>query len=322
MKKNEHCRCEDVGNLFFFGIIVLEDQASSRRRTPFHNRSLKQMQINRYCSLFSMLTSSLIAFLSVSILYGADNPERYPLPAKSIQFKAFDGSLERYLEYAPPTFDESKTTTLFIILHGHGSDCEQGFSGKNAEFRAFNDVAETHNAIVVSPDYRAKTSWMGPAAEKDLVQIIEEQKAKRRIDRVVLSGGSMGASSTFSFIALHPELIDGAIACNGTANHIEYENFQDAISTSFGGSKSEVPQEYKNRSGEYFPERFLGIKIAVTLGGQDTVVPPDSARRLASAIQKLGGEVLVIDRPEIGHWTNYDDSFEAASYVFDKLDAK
>jgi hypothetical protein len=37
--------------------------------------------------------------------------------------------------------------------------------------------------LVVSPDYRAKTSWMGPDAEADLLQILEEVKGKNRVSR-------------------------------------------------------------------------------------------------------------------------------------------
>ena len=52
--------------------------------------------------------------------------------------------------------------------------------------------------------------------------------------------------------------------------------------------KSEVPLEYKKRSGEYY-RALLNNPTAITLGTLDTVVPPDNARRLAQTIQKIGG---------------------------------
>ena len=43
---------------------------------------------------------------------------------------------------------------------------------------------------------------------------------------------------------------------NGTANHLEYHNFQDAVSEGFGGTKQAIPEEYKRRSAEHWPERY------------------------------------------------------------------
>ena len=59
-----------------------------------------------------------------------------------------------------------------------------------------------------------------------------------------------------TFAAIHPERVDGVASMNGTANHLEYENFQDAIAESFGGTKAKIPREYKKRSAEYWPERL------------------------------------------------------------------
>lgn len=238
------------------------------------------------------------------------------------KFIAFDKTEQCYFEHVPQGFDKQKTTTLILALHGHGSDLGQIFNGVYAEFNAILDVASTSNAIVVSPQYRGTTSWMGPAAEKDVIQIIIEQKERRQIDRIIITGASMGGSSSLTFTALHPELVDAVVAMNGTANHLEYEHFQDAIAESFGGTKSEIPLEYKNRSAEYFPENFLGKPTAITLGSLDNIVEPDSARRLASIIEKIGGDVLLIERKGEGHRTGYADAKAALEYVFKKLDSR
>ena len=63
--------------------------------------------------------------------------------------------------------------------------------------------------IYVSPDYRAKTSWMGPKAEADVVQIIRDLKKRHRIGRVFITGGSMGGTAALTFAALHPDLVAG-----------------------------------------------------------------------------------------------------------------
>ena len=113
---------------------------------------------------------------------------------------------------------------------------------------------------------------MGPKAEADLTQIIGQLKARYRIRRVLLCGGSMGGSSALTYAALHPDLIGGVAAMNATANHLEYEKLQDAIRASFGGTKQQIPLEYKLRSAEYWPERFT-MPVSITASGADSLCP-------------------------------------------------
>jgi pimeloyl-ACP methyl ester carboxylesterase len=206
-----------------------------------------------------------------------------------------------------------------IGLHGHGSDRWQFVKDARDEARAARDVAARHGFLFVSPDYRARTSWMGPAAEADLVQILQELRKRFTIGRTLICGGSMGGSSSLTFAALHPELVAGVASMNGLANHLEYERFQPEISASFGGSKKEVPEEYKRRSAEFWPER-LTMPVAITVGGKDDIVPPKSVLRLASALQRLNPNVLVINRPETGHTTNYEDAVAILEFVIEKAD--
>ena len=220
---------------------------------------------------------------------------------------ACDGSAQRYVIVLPAGFDAGREYDVLVALHGHGSDRWQFVQSPRPECRAARDVAVERHMLYVAPDYRAKTSWMGPRAEADLVQIISGLRVVYRVGRVYLCGGSMGASSALTFAALHPELVSGVAAMNGTANHLEYENFQPAIAESFGGTRRELPLEYKRRSAEYWPER-LTMPVALAAGGQDTLVPPDSVIRLADVLGKLGQPVLLIYRERGGHSTDYEDS--------------
>jgi len=231
---------------------------------------------------------------------------------------ACDGSRQQYVIGLPPAFDEDAEHDACVALHGHGADRWQFIKDARDECRAMRDVAVAHGMIFVSPDYRARTSWMGPRAEADVVQIIADVKARYRVGRVYICGGSMGGSSALTFAALHPELAAGVVCLNGTANHLEYDQFQDAIRESFGGGKADALQEYKNRSAEYWPERFT-MPVAITAGGQDTVVPPHSALRLAGVLKALGRPVSVILRPEGGHATNYEDAKAAFEYVIGQV---
>jgi pimeloyl-ACP methyl ester carboxylesterase len=229
-----------------------------------------------------------------------------------------DGSAQRYVIAYPEGFKAGEGHSLFIVLHGHGSDRWQFIHSPRDECKAARDAAAAHGMLLVSPDYRAATSWMGPKAESDLLQILDELQARFHLGKVIVSGGSMGATSALTFAAMHPDRVDGVVALNGTANHLEYENFQDAISESFGGTKAAIPQEYKNRSAEYWPER-LRMPIAMTVGGQDKIVPPESVIRLAKILKKLQPNVLLIERPAGEHSSNYADSRAAFEFVIGKV---
>ena len=236
---------------------------------------------------------------------------------EDVSFKAsLDGSTQRYVLLLPENFKKSEKHDLIIGLHGHGSNRWQFAKDSRDECRAFRDFAAKHNMIAITPDYRAKTSWMGPTAESDMLDIIKKLKSEYKIKRVFLIGGSMGGSSSLTLAALHPKLLDGVTAMNPLANHLEYENFQSAISKSFGGSKKKIPAEYKKRSAEYWPER-LTMPIAITVGGKDVSVPPDSVLRLADVLGKIGGKVFVVNRPGTGHSTNYEDAISALEFMFD-----
>lgn len=256
----------------------------------------------------------ILAALNLMIITEARCSE----PVDVVFTALFDNSPQRYVKVEPSRHQPDKTVGVLIALHGHGSDRWQFVKDARDECRAARDTAAKHGMLYISPDYRAKTSWMGPAAEADLVQIIRELKRQYRVSRVVISGGSMGGTSALAFAALHPELIDGVVSLNGTANFVEYDQFQEAIAASFGGSKQAVPDEYRKRSAELHADR-LTMPIAMTTGGRDTLVPPASCLRLAAALRKQNRQVSLIHRPEGGHSTNHADSSAAYEFVMKAL---
>ena len=239
-------------------------------------------------------------------------------PADVVFKSKLDGTDQRYVVVLPDDFNGENPHSVLIALHGHGSDRWQFVKDKRDECKAARDAAAKHKMIYVSPDYRAKTSWMGPAAEADVVQIIEEIKAKYRANQVIVSGGSMGGTAALTFAALHPDLVDGVVSMNGTANLVEYDQFQDAITASFRGTKAEKPDEYRKRSAELHLDR-LTMPIACTTGGKDRAVPPDSVLRLIEGLKAKERAVKLIHRPDGGHSTNYADAMEAFEFVISEL---
>ena len=256
----------------------------------------------------------LLLFAGGGVVWGGTNETR----TTDVSFTArVDGAEQRYVLMLPAGLHQDEPHDLLIALHGHGSDRWQFIRDARDECRAARYVAATHGMIYLAPDYRAKTSWMGPQAEADLVQIIGELKKTYRVARIFLCGGSMGGTASLTFAALHPELVDGVAAMNATSNLVEYGGFAAAIAASFGGSKAAIPEEYKKRSAEFWPERFT-MPVGITAGGKDDVVPPQSVGRFASVLKARGRNVLLIHREDGDHSTNYDDARAILEFVIQK----
>ena len=256
-----------------------------------------------------------IAFFVIMAVMAVMSIRRASAEPRDVAFRSdADGTEQRYMEILPADFDRNREYDLVIGLHGHGSDRHQLAEAVRPETVAFRQFAAKHGMVAVTPDYRASKSWMGPKAESDVVQIITELKKQYRIKRVFIVGGSMGGASALTFTALHPDLVAGVMSMNGHANHLEYENYQDAIAESFGGKKSEIPEEYKKRSAEYRPEVFT-MPVAMTVGANDAQVPPGSCLRLADILKKLNRKVFVINRPAGGHATSLEDALAAMEFM-------
>ena len=243
--------------------------------------------------------------------------------SRDVEFKAeIDGTTQKYVEMLPKGWSKEKACDVLVVLHGHGSDRWQYIRAERGECKAARDFAANHGLILISPDYRATTSWMGPKAEADVVQLIGDIRKKYSVGRVYMAGGSMGGTSALIFAALHPDLIAGVSSQNGTANLLEYKAFQEAIAASYGGDKVKARAEYVKRSPELVPEKFT-MPVACTVGGKDKIVPPESVRRLVEAIRKLKQtDVLLLDREDGEHATTYEDTMKALDFVLEKSRAK
>ena len=259
----------------------------------------------------SLLTLTLIFLTRLAFAAAADGPQ-------DIAFKSTaDGSEQRYVELLPPGFNEDEAHDVVLAFHGHGSDRWQFIKDPRGECAGMRDVAARFRAILVSPDYRAKTSWMGPAAEADTLQIIAELKQRHKIDRVFLAGGSMGGTAVLTFTVLHPELVAGVCSLNGTANLVGLREVPGRAhrllrrneSRSAGG----IPQAQRGvLSGEVHDagglhdrrqgRRGAAAKRAAPRGETEESGP---STRCSAFIARTGG-----------HSTNYDDTCAAMEFIF------
>ena len=258
----------------------------------------------------------LVAVASIALAFAGG---AFAAPVERSFKASCDGSEQKYMVIVP---EGQKTFAgALVALHGHGSDRRQFAEDGRGECKAARDAAASRNLIFVSPDYRAKCSWMGPKAESDVLDLIEVLRGEYGVSTFYFCGGSMGGTSALTFAVRHPHLVAGVVALNPLADHLQYDRFQDAIAASFGGDKKSAYDEYYRRSAINYPERFT-MPVSITVGGADKTVPSDSARLLAQKIAFRRPDLIYFDEvAERGHKTDYDASKKAFDEMFSRAAA-
>jgi dipeptidyl aminopeptidase/acylaminoacyl peptidase len=143
---------------------------------------------------------------------------------------------------------------------------------------------------------------MGPAAEADVVEILRLAREKYHPGKIILTGGSMGGTSTLIFASRHPDLLDGAIAwCPATDPVAMYPRFPDQFRTGYGGSPTDVPAEYAARTSRDHADALAKLPIAIVHGDADTVIPVEHSRILVQRLKALHANVKYIELPGAGH---------------------
>ena len=65
------------------------------------------------------------------------------------------------------------------------------------------------------------------------------------------------------------------------------------------------------------------MPIGMAVSGKDTIVPPDSVRRLAKVLEIIGHpDVMLVYRPELGHETSYADARAVLEFILEKSAAR
>ena len=242
------------------------------------------------------LTILMIAIASRS--FGAEiaNPISPGITQESFS-SSFDETPQTYLVKDFRPREQTDAPLLVIYLHGAIAHQDQGMTAGiygNVFGRLANEL-ERLSAIYVCPEYRGG-SWMGPSAEADLVQIISNLRKQYRPGKIILIGGSMGGTSALIFAARHASELDGVIAlCPATDVAAMYGAFSGQFKQSYGGSPSEVPAVYQERSARLHAEKLVTLPLVLIHGSADAVIPVEHSRNLVATLKELQARLKYLE---------------------------
>ena len=147
-----------------------------------------------------------VAFASIALAFAVG---AFASPVERSFRASCDGSEQKYMVIVP---EGQKTFAgALVALHGHGSDRRQFAEDGRGECKAAREAAASRNLVYVSPDYRAKCSWMGPQAESDVLDLLEVLRGEYGVSTFYFCGGSMGGTSALTFAVRHPHLVAGVV---------------------------------------------------------------------------------------------------------------
>ncbi len=197
-----------------------------------------------------------------------------------------DNSLQPYRLFVPTSYDGSKPYPLIVALHGMGGD-ENSYFDQYLQ-GAFKVEAEKRGYLVACPKGRQPASMYVGAAERDVLDVIEEVRRAYRIadDRIYMTGHSMGGFGTWSIAINHPDLFAALAPVAGGGNPA-------------GMSKiAHIPQ-------------------FVVHGDNDKTVPVERSRVMVEAAKRLSVELKYLEIPGGDHITVAPRTFKDVYDFFD-----
>jgi dipeptidyl aminopeptidase/acylaminoacyl peptidase len=242
--------------------------------------------------------------------------ERTPLrrddfaPAEDFRWQSVDGLVVQGWLYRP------QSTALGTIVHVHGGPTGHSRDQINAQIQYF--VRQGY--VVLDPNYRGSTGftlafreaikeegWGG--REQDDIRTGIEALLRAGITqpgRVGITGTSYGGYSSWCAITRwSPEVLAAAAPiCGMTDLVVDYETTRPDLrpysEEMLGGSPTQVPDRYRERSPIHFVDQIRG-KLLIVQGGQDPNVTPENVRAVRAALDTAAIPYDLLVFPDEGH---------------------
>ncbi len=246
------------------------------------------------------LAALLAGCLGVGAL-GAQGAETGFLP----QTLTHAGRSHRYQIYVPTDYATRTDWPVILYLHGAGDRGEDGLRPTQAGLgAALRRAPQRFPAIVVIPQVPVGTQWTGAQADLALAaldRVLGEYRVD--VDRVYLTGLSMGGHGTWYLAYRHPERFAAAAPICGWTQELASHGFLVPV----------VPPEV----GPALPalaRRLAMLPLWVFHGDQDSVVPVQGSRAAFEALKAESTLARYTEYPGLDH-NSWDVTYASDAFV-------
>jgi pimeloyl-ACP methyl ester carboxylesterase len=205
-------------------------------------------------------------------------------------YRAANGALIPYRLYIPKSYDDASPKPLVVMLHGELGDERYYFSGVS-DAALVKAEADRRGWILVGTNGRGRFG----VSDEDVFEVVKAVTAEYKIDpaRIYLTGHSKGGFGAWLIAARKPDLFAAFAAVSA-------------------GPPTEV-----SRLGEILTP-LKDTAAMLVHGAQDTITPVQLSRTMATAAEKAGLKVTLLEIPGGDHLSVIGSSFPAVMEFFEK----
>ncbi len=215
------------------------------------------------------------------------------------------GHHTRYQIYVPADYLTRTDWPVILYLHGAGERGTDGLRPTQAGLGAAIRLApKRFPAIVVIPQAPPGTQWTGAQADLALAaldRVLREYRVD--VDRVYLTGLSMGGHGTWYIAYRHPERFAAAAPICGWTQDLASHGFSVPV----------VPGE----DGPALPalaRRLAKLPLWIFHGDQDSLVPVKGSRAAAEALKAESTVAHYTEYPGLDH-NSWDVTYGSDAFV-------
>ncbi len=207
-----------------------------------------------------------------------------------------DGSPQFARAYLPHSYDSKKKWPLVVQLHGYNGANPEYVRWWSADVRHIGIESEFSNhqgVIYIEAHGRGNTTYLG-MGDSDIMRVIAEAKRLFSVDinRIYLSGDSMGGWGTWNVAMRHPDVF-AAIApvFGGSDYHSQMSEEQLAKLSPLERFLNEKQSSWAMADG------LLNVPILVSHGDADQAVDVNYSRWAVRMLQRWGYNVRYHEYP-------------------------
>ena len=212
-----------------------------------------------------------------------------------------DRSAQPYYVYVPKTTTLDHPVPLLIFLHGYIGNLDKVNWFDQTVSDSVKRLAQKLGGVLLAPFARSNTDFLG-IGERDVLHTIERVKRDYPIDvdRVYLSGASMGGSGVWAIGAHHPHLFAALVPASGRADYNLWQDVERGVLTPF--KQFIVDRDYAIT----MKPNFRSLPVFAFHGEDDWLVKPEQTRKMVRDLREMKFEAMYHEFPRGDHWTCFD----------------